>query len=448
MVSAGDRFPNCFVTFDGSRTNLKTLRKAGLFFGVTSCFDPVSDDIVRSYVAELDSLRAFVHYVCCVVVADINTTSQWASTLQAPSGLRFLADPNGDLCRAIGTLKSFDVEGLGLKTQAFSCIVDRDLEILWVTSDPKEVTPATALTHLRNHPHMKRSFTQTHAALREAATLARLRSHSPYSKLREGCAILTKDGRVFQGSTFENCAYPNSISAVKAAVISAISGDATAFEMVCFAGQSAEDVSFPSGSDRELLVALGDVQILCTCGREDAYEFTSSYKLLPHMGAGAPQFLQPRVWPEFDYTDYSKAADDDLAEEDAALCVRAIEMCKSVFVPISHFPVGAAVRTDVGVFGGSNVELQPLDLGTCAERSALCTAVANGATGVQAVAVVGPLALDAVSPCGSCRQNLAEWGEYPLFMITLDHQGKTWTVHKHTSLSILPLAFTPAELGV
>jgi cytidine deaminase len=78
------------------------------------------------------------------------------------------------------------------------------------------------------------------------------------------------------------------------------------------------------------------------------------------------------------------------------------------YVPYSQFPVGAAVlATDGRVFVGTNVENASYGLTMCAERVALFSAISAGATALQAIAVTAEKKKP-VSPCGACRQVMAE----------------------------------------
>jgi cytidine deaminase len=86
---------------------------------------------------------------------------------------------------------------------------------------------------------------------------------------------------------------------------------------------------------------------------------------------------------------------------------------KRAHAPYSNFHVGAAVLTHSGeVFLGCNVENASYGLTNCAERSAIFTAVQqnrDGKLSIRAVAVVNGKQLPC-SPCGACRQVIAEFG--------------------------------------
>ena len=89
----------------------------------------------------------------------------------------------------------------------------------------------------------------------------------------------------------------------------------------------------------------------------------------------------------------------------ADLFARAVAIAERAYAPYSSFSVGAAVRARDGrVFEGVNVENAAYPLGICAERSALARAVGEG---------LGPGDLEAIaitaSPCGGCRQWIAEF---------------------------------------
>lgn len=96
------------------------------------------------------------------------------------------------------------------------------------------------------------------------------------------------------------------------------------------------------------------------------------------------------------------------AEDQQRLIQEALEARRFAHAPYSHFAVGAAVLAEDGrVFRGVNVENSSYGLTICAERVAVAAAIASGATGFAALAVATD---GGHTPCGACRQFLAEWG--------------------------------------
>lgn len=92
-----------------------------------------------------------------------------------------------------------------------------------------------------------------------------------------------------------------------------------------------------------------------------------------------------------------------------ALISAAREAAVRAYAPYSGYRVGAAVRARDGrIFSGCNVENASYGLTICAERSAVCQAVAAGAAEVIEAAIASPGAA-LPSPCGACRQVLSEF---------------------------------------
>jgi cytidine deaminase len=108
--------------------------------------------------------------------------------------------------------------------------------------------------------------------------------------------------------------------------------------------------------------------------------------------------------------------------------------------PYSKFHVGAAVLLDNGeIFTGCNVENASYGLTNCAERTAIFSAVAKlGGPNVKIVAVAVVNSQDApCSPCGACRQVIAEFGRNAVIW----YQGKNGIVES-TMERLLPDSFS------
>jgi cytidine deaminase len=110
---------------------------------------------------------------------------------------------------------------------------------------------------------------------------------------------------------------------------------------------------------------------------------------------------------------------------------------KNAHAPYSKFRVGAALLTRSSkVFTGVNVENASYGLTNCAERVAVGKAVSEGHRKFQAIAVVAPS--NSLSPCGACRQVLAEFGE--CVVICADSRNPR-RVRIHLLSELLPHAF-------
>ncbi|CAG1003381.1 cytidine deaminase [Anaerolineae bacterium] len=128
-------------------------------------------------------------------------------------------------------------------------------------------------------------------------------------------------------------------------------------------------------------------------------------------------------------------------EEKQSLIDLALEARRRAYVPYSKYPVGASLRTKSGrLYTGINVENAAYPQTMCAERVAIFKAVSDGETEFEVIAVVTN---NGGSPCGGCRQVMAEFG---LDTIVLMADGKGNLVMETTVHELLPEAFTPKHL--
>ncbi|MGB7875378.1 MAG: cytidine deaminase [Anaerolineales bacterium] len=129
-------------------------------------------------------------------------------------------------------------------------------------------------------------------------------------------------------------------------------------------------------------------------------------------------------------------------EERHFLIDLAIEARRRAYAPYSRYPVGAALRTKTGkVFTGVNVENAAYPTTMCAERTAVFKAVSEGEREFDVIAVVTS---NGGSPCGSCRQVLAEFGLDTIVLIA-NTEGEL--LEETTVHDLLPGAFTPGNLA-
>jgi cytidine deaminase len=119
----------------------------------------------------------------------------------------------------------------------------------------------------------------------------------------------------------------------------------------------------------------------------------------------------------------------------------AIEARKWAYAPYSNYPVGAALLTASGrIYDGVNVENAAYPTTICAERVAVFKAISEGEREFRAIAVVTK---NGGSPCGSCRQVLAEFG-LDVRVLIVDADGKL--IEEVGLGELLPLAFRPKDM--
>ena len=129
-------------------------------------------------------------------------------------------------------------------------------------------------------------------------------------------------------------------------------------------------------------------------------------------------------------------------QEKQALIDLANTARQHAYAPYSHYPVGSALRTKTGrIYTGVNVENAAYPQTMCAERIAIFKAVSEGEKDFEAITVVTD---NGGSPCGGCRQVMAEFGLDTLVLLA-DGNGKI--LKEMTVRELLPDAFTPDRLS-
>jgi cytidine deaminase len=129
-------------------------------------------------------------------------------------------------------------------------------------------------------------------------------------------------------------------------------------------------------------------------------------------------------------------------EMENKLIQKAIEAYGRAYAPYSHYSVGAALVTDTGeIFTGVNIENAVYPLGICGERTAIFKAVSEGFLYFQAIVVV---TRNGGTPCGSCRQVMAEFGLDTLVLIA-NTDGEL--LHTYTVAELLPKSFGEKDLN-
>ena len=126
--------------------------------------------------------------------------------------------------------------------------------------------------------------------------------------------------------------------------------------------------------------------------------------------------------------------------ENEDLIKAASEARKHAYNRYSNFAVGAALVDESGrLHVGCNVENAAYPLGSCAEAGAISAMVIEGGSRIARIAVVGGGAeIGPCTPCGGCRQRIAEFADENTVVIAIDDSGE-W--QEYTIEALLPASF-------
>jgi len=133
---------------------------------------------------------------------------------------------------------------------------------------------------------------------------------------------------------------------------------------------------------------------------------------------------------------------------DSALFEQAKAVRERAHAPYSRFQVGAAIRTESGtVHSGANVENASYPEGWCAETSAIAAMIAAGGEGAARRIAEVTVVADRIdgrltTPCGGCRQRLAEFSTAATPVNVIDPSGAG---HTYRMDELLPAAFAMEE---
>ncbi|MEI4649293.1 cytidine deaminase [Bacillus cereus] len=119
------------------------------------------------------------------------------------------------------------------------------------------------------------------------------------------------------------------------------------------------------------------------------------------------------------------------------------KMLAKAYIPYSKFPVGAALVTKEGkIYTGCNIENASYGLCNCAERTAIFKAVSEGEHDFSYLVITGETD-GPISPCGACRQVIAEFCDpkMPVLLTNVKGDEKEVTVEQ-----LLPGAFSIEDL--
>jgi cytidine deaminase len=124
---------------------------------------------------------------------------------------------------------------------------------------------------------------------------------------------------------------------------------------------------------------------------------------------------------------------------------QAIQALTNAYAPYSKFKVGAALLAASGrVYLGCNIENAAYSPTNCAERTAIFKAVSEGERKFKALAVAADTD-EVITPCGVCRQVLAEFFDDEVVILLANLNGQV----VQTKLSeLLPGAFTGEKYGI
>lgn len=156
---------------------------------------------------------------------------------------------------------------------------------------------------------------------------------------------------------------------------------------------------------------------------------------------------------QYNFSFEAYPSSEELSKQDAALLQKARAITANAYAPYSHFNVGAAALLANGeILTGTNQENASFPVGICAERtllSAVSSVFPNTAIQTMAISYFNSKGNTnyPISPCGMCRQALAEYEErtqQPIRLILSGQEGEVLVIS--SAAQLLPLSFGKKDL--
>lgn len=222
-------------------------------------------------------------------------------------------------------------------------------------------------------------------------------SSVPDSKKPSAAIVKGENGLFYPGVSIENISHPLTITAVQSAVFS------------CLADATQPDLLFVHNVKAEPLLSFWINEFNLKIASEKFPDTVRFYDPVLSKNTDVESKL-------LDLTSYSVA-------------------------PNSNFPVTALLEIEKGYIPGVNIECSAWNLGLCAERVAISRAISAGYRDFKSIAIYAPKS-DFISPCGACRQVLAEWMDLQNAHMYHGDGSRSHHLIKH----LLPYGFTSFEL--
>lgn len=323
----------------------------------------------------------------------------------------------------------------------------------------------------------KASLSKEESRLLEAAGRALGHAYAPYTRFREGAAVLIDGGKIITGASFEPLSY-HPITAVQSAISTANAYGHRTFKTIAITAQNDRPVSMSdkasfdfalcgrllSGASRQVLVEAeelsgNDLKIIRSMGKEDLSIEPSAEALLPDalrpkdLGVDIGSYRRGAQTKTAPFTDTFLDVNAALSELQEKLLDAASFAMENAYSPYSRFKVGeSALRADGRITIGANFENASGE-SVHGEQSLIAAVNSLGDKMPSTIAIItrGETfnSEDITGPCGNCSQVLLEVEHLsgkPLKIIEAN-TNRSKTVVFNSARELVPHAPNPAQIG-